>query len=121
MTFRSRRIKCVIYRLDIIFSKTCVVQLMLSQIKFFCQRDIHSANSNFIPGQEVDRWQLLMFLCDTWSRYLEKLQFMHMETRQILNWASEDVSKEKLSELVRKAIAEFNDKFYHFENATQEM
>ena len=44
-----------------------------------------------------------------------------METRQILNWASEDVSKEKLSELVRKAIAEFNDKFYHFENATQEM
>ena len=35
-----RRKKCVIYRLDIIFSITHVVQLIVSKINLFCQRDI---------------------------------------------------------------------------------
>ena len=44
--------------------------------------------------------------CDTWLRYLKKLQFMLTETRQISN-LSQDVSKEILSDLVRKNVAEF--------------
>ena len=55
-----RRIKCLIYRLDIIFSKTHVAQLMVSKINFFCQRDIYRANSNFIPCQEVEKWQWMI-------------------------------------------------------------
>ena len=35
-----RRKKCVIYRLDIIFSLTQVVQLMVSKINLFCRGDI---------------------------------------------------------------------------------
>ena len=48
-----------------------------------------------------------LFLCDTWLRYLKKLQFMLTETRQISNLRSQDVSKEILSDLVRKNVAEF--------------
>ena len=40
----------------IVFSKTQVAQLMVSQINFFYQRDIRSANSNLIPCQEVENW-----------------------------------------------------------------
>ena len=43
-----------------------------------------------------------------------ELQFMLMEMRQILNWRNQDISKEILLDLVRKDVAEFNDKFYHF-------
>ena len=39
---------------------------------------------------------------------------MLMETSQISNLRSQDVSKEILSDLVRKNVAEFNDKFFHF-------
>ena len=39
-----RRKKCIIYRLDIIFSIIHVVQLMVSKINLFCQRDIRSIN-----------------------------------------------------------------------------
>ena len=39
---------------------------------------------------------------------------MLMEMREILNWRNQDVSKEILLDLVRKDVAEFNDKFYHF-------
>ena len=46
---------------------------------------------------------------------------MHAETRQISNLRSQDVSKEILSDLVRKDVAEFNDKFYNFQYATLEM
>ena len=35
-----RRKECVIYRLDIIFNITHVVQVMVSKFNFFCQRDI---------------------------------------------------------------------------------
>ena len=45
---------------------------------------------------------------------------MLTETRQILN-LSQDVSKEILSGLVRKNVAEFSDKFFHFQYATLEM
>ena len=43
------------------------------------------------------------------------------ETRQISTLRSQDVSKEILSDLVRKDIAEFSDKFCHFQYATLEM
>ena len=42
---------------------------------------------------------------------------MHVETRQVSNLGSQDVSKEILSDLVKKDVAKFNDKFYHFEYA----
>ena len=46
---------------------------------------------------------------------------MLMEMREILNWRNQDVSKEILLDLVRKDVAEFNDKFYHFQYAALEM
>ena len=46
---------------------------------------------------------------------------MLTETRQISNLRSQDVSKEILSDLVRKNVAEFSDKFFHFQYATLEM
>ena len=52
---------------------------------------------------------------------MEKLQLMLMETRQISNLRNQDVSKEILSDLVRKDVAEFSDKFSHFQYATLEM
>ena len=61
-----------------------------------------------------------MFLCDTWLRYLKKLQFMLTKTRQISN-LSQDVSKEILSDLMRKNAAEFSDKFFHLQYATLEI
>ena len=61
------------------------------------------------------------FLCDTWLRYLKKLQFMLTETRQISNFRSQDVSREILSDLVRKNVAELSDQFFHFQYATREM
>ena len=60
-------------------------------------------------------------LCDTWLRYLKKLQFMLTEMRQISNLRSQDVSKEILLDLVRKNVAEFSDKFFHFQYATREI
>ena len=46
---------------------------------------------------------------------------MHTETPQISNLRSQDFSTEILSDLVRKDVSEFNDKFYHFQYATLEM
>ena len=45
---------------------------------------------------------------------------MLTETSQISN-LSQDISKEILSDLVRKNVAEFNDKFFHFQYTTLEM
>ena len=46
-----------------------------------------------------------LFICDTWSRYLEKLQLMHTEMRQVSNLRkSQDVYKDILSDLVRKDV-----------------
>ena len=47
---------------------------------------------------------------------------MLTETRQqISNLRSQDVSKEILTDLVSKDVAEFSDKFFHFQYATLEM
>ena len=46
---------------------------------------------------------------------------MFTETRQIWKLRSQDVSKEILSDLVRKNVAEFSDKFFHLQYATLEM
>ena len=46
---------------------------------------------------------------------------MLTETRQISNLRGQDVSKEILSDLVRKNVAEFSDKFFHFQYKTREM
>ena len=43
-----------------------------------------------------------------------RLQFMLTETRQISDLRSQDVSKEILSDLVRRNVAEFSDKISHF-------
>ena len=59
-------------------------------------------------------------MCDTWLRYLKKFQFMLTKTRQISN-LSQDVSMKILSDLVRKNVAEFSDKFFHLQYATLEM
>ena len=45
---------------------------------------------------------------------------MLTETHQISN-LSQDVSKEILSDLVRKNVAEFSYKFFHFQYTTLEM
>ena len=101
-----------------------------------CQRSTCSARGIFVDirrGISEERYQTSyhvrklkngngwLFLCDTWLRYLKKLQFMLTETRQISNLRSQDVSKEILSDLVRKNVAEFSDKFFHFQYATREM
>ena len=52
-----------------------------------------------------------LFLCDTWLRYLKKLQLMLTATRQIPNLRNQDVSKEILSYFVRTNFSEFSDKF----------
>ena len=63
-----------------------------------------------------------LFLCEFWLRYLKKLQFILFETHQISNLRSQDVSMEILSDLVvRKNVAEFRDKFFHFYYTTREM
>ena len=46
---------------------------------------------------------------------------MLTETHQISNLRSQDISKETLSYLVRKDVAEFSNKFSHFQYATLEM
>ena len=119
-SFQLRRIKCVIYRLDTIFSKTQVAQLMVFKTNF-CLRDIRSANSNAIPCPEVKKWQwLIVSMWHLVHIYLEKLQ-MHTEVSQISNLRSLDVSKEILPDLVREDVAKFNNKFYHFQDAALEM
>ena len=172
-SFRLRRIKCVIYRLDIIFSKANVAMLMVSKTNFFYQSGIRNTNSNLILCQEVEKWhyhcaksvQIQSYFWSVFSRirtdyfvslriqsecgkiwtrnnsvfghftssvsdcfYVilgrhisRKLQSMHTETRQISNLRSQDVSKESLSDLVRKDFAEFNGQFYHFPYATLAM
>ena len=46
---------------------------------------------------------------------------MLTETRQISNLRNQDVPKENLSNLVRKDITEFSDKFSYFQYVTLEM
>ena len=128
-----------------------MAQSVVLKINFYL-KVIRSVSSNFIHARKLKKGNAWLFLCDTWSRYLEKLQFMHTETHQISFLASQDISKEilsalkfiellkffiyfslitvrdgkygrriKVSDLVRKDVARFNDKFYYFECATLEM
>ena len=125
--------KCVIYRLDIIFRITHV-----PKIKLFCQRDIRRYSyrdigrkiPNFIPCQEVEKWQWL--IVSMWHLFevsednaslTDILRDMRCltETHQISNLKSQDISIEILSDLVRKNVAEFSDKFLRFQYATREM
>ena len=46
---------------------------------------------------------------------------MVTETHQISNLRNQDASKEILSDLVKKDVAEFSDKFSHFHHASLEM
>ena len=48
----------------------------------------------------------------------EILQIMLVETHQISNLRSQDISKEILSGVVRNNVAEFSDKFSYFQYAT---
>ena len=101
-----------------------------------CQRSTCSARGIFVDiyrGISEERYQTSyhvrklkngngwLFPCDNWLRYLKRLQFILTETRQISNLRSQDVSKEILSDLVRKNVAEFSDKFFHFQYATREI
>ena len=104
----------------------------MSKINLFYQRDIHRYPWRDIEISE-ERYQTSyhvrklkngngwLFLCDTCLRQLKKLQFMLTETHQNSNLRNQDVSKEILSDLVRKNVVEFSDKFFHFQYATQEM
>ena len=100
-----------------------------------CQRSTCSARGIFVDirrGISEERYQTSyhvrklkngkdwLFLCDTWLRYLKKLQFMLTATRQISN-LSHNVSKEILSDLVRDNVAELSDKFSHLHYATRDM
>ena len=88
------RNKRVIYRLGIIFSITHVVQLMVSKINLFCQRNTHR-----YPWKLKNGNGMADLILDTWLRYWKKLQFMLTEMHQISNLRSEDVSQEILSDL----------------------
>ena len=46
---------------------------------------------------------------------------MPIQMRQISNLRSQDVSKEILPDLVRKNVAEFIDKSFHFQYVTREI
>ena len=107
-----RRKKCVIYRLDIIFSATHMAQSMVSKIQFFCQRDIcrypqrdiRKGIPNFTPCQEVEKWQWLIFS----MRHLVEMsgEVAVYAYRNASNLRSQDVCKEILSDLERKDVAE---------------
>ena len=104
----------------------------MSKINLFYQRDIHRYPWRDIEISE-ERYQTSyhvrklkngngwLFLCDTCLRHLKKLQFMLTETHQNSNLRNQDVSKEILSDLVRKNVSEFSVKFFHFQYATREM
>ena len=101
-----------------------------------CLRSTCSARGIFVDirsGISEERYQTsyhvrnlkndngLLFLCETWLRYLKKLQFMLTETCQFSNVRSQDVFKETPSDLVRKNVGEFSVKFFHLQCATWEM
>ena len=89
----------VIYRLYIIFSKTPLAQLMASKINFICHRNIRSVSSNFIPCQEVEKWQWLIVSLWNLVKILWEIAAMRTEPRQISNLGNQDVCKEISSTL----------------------
>ena len=63
-----RRINCVIYRLDITFSKTHVAQLLLRE-GHICSA--HICNLKFLPYQEVEKWQWLVSMWHLIEKFLK--------------------------------------------------
>ena len=97
---------------------TCSARGILVDIHRGILEERHQTSYYVRNLKNVNGW---LFLCDTWLRYLKKLQFMLTETRQISNLRSQDVSKEILSGLVRTNVAKLSDKFFHIRYATREM
>ena len=64
MTSFGSREKCVIYRLDIIFSIAHVTQLMVSKINFFCHRNIRRYSSRDIRRRSYHVRKLKMTMTD---------------------------------------------------------
>ena len=60
-SFWIRRIKCAIYKLDTIFSKTRVAQLIVLKINFFCRRDIRRVK--FKLYSMSGSWKMAMAHC----------------------------------------------------------
>ena len=110
----------IIYEWNIIFSKTCVALLMVSEFNFFCQKNNCSANLKFILCQEVEQWQWL--IVPMWQLVEISWEIAVYAYRNTSNFKLEELRFPKiiLSDLVRKDVTEFNDKFYHFQYATQE-
>ena len=113
-SFCSGGKKCVIYRLDIIFSmcqsSACSARVILVDIRRGISEERYQTSYHVRNVKNGNGW---LFLYDTWLRYLKILQFMLMKTCQISNLRSQDVSKEILSDLLSKNVAE-SDKFFHF-------
>ena len=108
---------CTLY---IIFSKSCVVQLIVLKINFFYQRDIRKVNSNFISCQEIEKCQWLII--SMWQLVEISWEIAVYAVGNVSNFLkSQGVSKEILSDLVRKDVAKFNEKFYYFQCSTLEM
>ena len=84
---------------------------MFSKINFFFQRNIRSANSNFIPYQEVENGNGWWFLCDT-CRHILRNCSLCMFVHAVFPYKCIRFEFD---------VAEFNDQFYHFHYATPEM
>ena len=108
---------CTLY---IIFSKSCVVQLIVLKINFFYQRDIRKVKSNFISCQEIEKCQWLII--SMWQLVEISWEIAVYAVGNVSNFLkSQGVSKEILSDLVRKDVAKFSEKFYYFQCSTLEM
>ena len=90
---------------------TCPVRGLLVDIRRGISKERYQTSYHV---RKLKNGNGLLFLCDTWLRYLKKLQFMLTETRQISNLRSQDVSKKILLDVVRKNTAVFSDTFFHF-------
>ena len=104
ISFWLRRITCVIYRLDITFIKIHVAQFLLPEGDI-CSANI--CNLNFLPCQEVEKWQWLVFIWHLIEKFLKICSLYIRKTSNL--------------KLRREDVAGFKDKFYHFQYATLEM
>ena len=97
---------------------TCPARGIFVEIRKGISEERYQTSYHLIKLKKSNGW---LFLFDTWLRYLKKLHVIFTETHQISNLKSQDVSKEILSDLVRKNVVEFSDKFFHCQYATREM
>ena len=85
------------------------------------QRDIGRKIPNFIPCQEVEKWQWLIVSMWHLVEISEEIAVYAYRNASISDLMNQDVSKKILSDLVRKNVTEFSDDFFHFQYATREM